>query len=320
MSRLAIFIGLLLIIVSCNNSTPSGRYISESDTGFSPDIRSASAKINKDPDNSELYYLRGNAFYFEKRYKDAILDLEWACKLNATQPLYHLKAAESYLALDSAQPINAREHLTTAIKLKSDFHEAKALLAYLMLARQQYGDAEKLYLELQQVPDYREKSLVYRAVAAKEQKDTASALNLLQLVLKENSENYDATMQYTLLLMAQRDPQSLMWAKKAATMNEFNDEALYHYGLACQWEESYKTAMELYERTLKLNPNHVMARYNMAVIEFEFDNYSTAADHCKKIIESAPDFKKAYILQSKCEEKLGNKKAAQKLLQAASRI
>jgi len=312
MRRLAILIGLLLIFAACNNTSQSGRFIDESDTSFSLDIRSASAKINKNPQNAELYYLRGNAFYYEKRYKDALIDLEWACTLDEKQPVYHLRAAESYLSLDSAQSIKAKEHLNSAIQLKPDFYEAKSLLAYLMLARQQYTESEKLYLELQQIPDYREKAIVYRAIAAKEQKDTTSALKLLQLALKENSENYDATMQYTLLLMAKRDPESILWAKKAATMNEFSDEALYHYGLACQWEESFKTAMELYERTLKLNPNHVMARYNMAVIEYEFENYQTSLEHCKKIIDVAPDFKKATMLLSQCNEKLGNKKAAQK--------
>lgn len=304
MSRLAIFIGLLLIFASCNNSETSSRYISESDTSYSADIRSASSKINKDPKNPELYYLRGNAFFFEKRYKEAQADLEWAISLDAKQPVYHLKLAETFLALDSAQPLKAKNHLEIALKIKPDFHEAKLILAYLMLARQQYSEAEKMFMELQQVTDYREKSLLYRAVAAKEQKDTIAAMNLLQLVLKENSENYDATMQYTLLLMAKKDPQYLAWAKKAATMNEFSDEALYHYGLACQWQESYKSAMELYERTLKLNPNHIMAKYNMAVIEYEFDNYKTALNHCNEIIEMAPDFQKAVVLKSKCNEKL----------------
>ena len=304
MSRLAIFSIWLLIIASCNNSNISGRYISETDTNYSVDIRSASAKINKDPKNAELYYLRGNAFFFEKKYKDAIGDLEWAISLNNKQPVYHYKIAETYLSLDSAQPKKAKEHLEECLRLKSDFNEAKSLLAYLFLARQQYTEAEKLYKDLQEIPDYREKALVYRAISAKEQKDTVSAINLLQTVLKENSENYDATMQYTLLLMAKRDPQSLLWAKKAASMNEFSDEALYHYGLASQWNGYYKTAMELYERTLKLNPSHIMARYNMAIIEFEFDNYQVAKSHCDEILRLSPGYIKASVLQKECIKNL----------------
>ena len=306
MSRLAISLIWLLIIASCSNSSISGRYISETDTSYSADIRSASAKINKDPKNAELYYLRGNAFFFEKKYRDAITDLEWAISINDKQPLYHYKIAESYLSLDSAQPKKAKDHLEECLRLKPDFYEAKSLLAYLFLARQQYTEAEKLYKELQEIPDYREKAMVYRAISAKEQKDTNTAINLLQTVLKENSENYDATMQYTLLLMAKRDNQSLVWAKKAASMNEFSDEALYHYGLASQWNGAYKTAMELYERTLKLNPSHIMARYNMAIIEFEFENYQTAKAHCDEILRMSPDYSKAETLQKECIKNLTN--------------
>ncbi len=306
MSRLAISLIWLLIIASCSNSSISGRYISETDTSYSADIRSASAKINKDPKNAELYYLRGNAFFFEKKYRDAITDLEWAISINDKQPLYHYKIAESYLSLDSAQPKKAKDHLEECLRLQPDFYEAKSLLAYLFLARQQYTEAEKLYKELQEIPDYREKAMVYRAISAKEQKDTNTAINLLQTVLKENSENYDATMQYTLLLMAKRDNQSLVWAKKAASMNEFSDEALYHYGLASQWNGAYKTAMELYERTLKLNPSHIMARYNMAIIEFEFENYQTAKAHCDEILRMSPDYSKAETLQKECIKNLTN--------------
>ncbi len=306
MSRLAISLIWLLIIASCSNSSISGRYISETDTSYSADIRSASAKINKDPKNAELYYLRGNAFFFEKKYRDAITDLEWAISINDKQPLYHYKIAESYLSLDSAQPKKAKDHLEECLRLKPDFYEAKSLLAYLFLARQQYTEAEKLYKELQEITDYREKAMVYRAISAKEQKDTTTAINLLQTVLKENSENYDATMQYTLLLMAKRDNQSLVWAKKAASMNEFSDEALYHYGLASQWNGAYKTAMELYERTLKLNPSHIMARYNMAIIEFEFENYQTAKAHCDEILRMSPDYSKAETLQKECIKNLPN--------------
>ena len=306
MSRLAISLIWLLIIASCSNSSISGRYISETDTSYSADIRSASAKINKDPKNAELYYLRGNAFFFEKKYRDAITDLEWAISINDKQPLYHYKIAESYLSLDSAQPKKAKDHLEECLRLQPDFYEAKSLLAYLFLARQQYTEAEKLYKELQEIPDYREKAMVYRAISAKEQKDTTTAINLLQTVLKENSENYDATMQYTLLLMAKRDNQSLVWAKKAASMNEFSDEALYHYGLASQWNGAYKTAMELYERTLKLNPSHIMARYNMAIIEFEFENYQTAKAHCDEILRMSPDYSKAETLQKECIKNLPN--------------
>jgi tetratricopeptide (TPR) repeat protein len=86
---------VLIVAISCNSNRNSGRFISETDTSFSEEIRSVSAKINANPDDAELYYKRGNTFYFEKKYKDAILDFETAIALNPKQALYHYKCVRN---------------------------------------------------------------------------------------------------------------------------------------------------------------------------------------------------------------------------------
>ena len=67
-------LSLLVFTQSCNKKTAQ-RYISETDTSYSLDIRNVSKKINADPENAELYYLRGNAFYFLDQFSDAEIDL-----------------------------------------------------------------------------------------------------------------------------------------------------------------------------------------------------------------------------------------------------
>jgi len=157
-------------------------------------------------------------------------------------------------------------------------------------------------------------------IAYKEQKDTIKAESIIDRALTINPENFDAVMQKVLLLNERRDPQTFAWADKAVRMNEFSDEALYTMGLIKQNELKYADARTFYERVIKINPNHVYAHYNLAVIQSLFDNHQECIDWCDKVLDLNPSFDKALALKGYSYEKLGNKKAALQEYKAALSI
>jgi tetratricopeptide (TPR) repeat protein len=287
-----------LIIFACGKSLPDGaRYISDTDTTFSADIRSISAKINLDPGNAENYYLRGNSFYFSNKFKDAIVDLNTAIAISPKNALYHLRIGESYLSLDSANYDGANKHLNEAVKLNPKYDEAIFLLAKLYVARQQYAEAEKLLNRIVDMPDYNEKVLILKSVALKEQKDTIKAIQIIDKVLVINPNNFDATMQKAMFILDKDPNMALKYIDKAIVLNEFSDEAIYTKGLLMQRLGNYKDAVKLYEKVNKINPFHVLAYYNRAVVESLFENYDDVVKYCDKCTELNPTFDKAYTLR-----------------------
>ena len=315
-----VFSIVLIVAFSCNNHRNSGRFISESDTTYSEDIRSVSAKINQSPATAELYYKRGNTFYYEKRFKEAILDFEYAITLNQNQPFYHLRCAESWISMDSTNSEKTKFHLIKAIELKPDYYNAMSLLGKYYLARQQYPKAIEIYDKLINQQEFADQAFVMMAVAYKEQKDTVKAEAIIDKALTQNPENFDAVMQKVLLLMNRNDVNLDQWANKAIRMNEFSDEALYTYGFILQKQLKYADAVGFYERVIKINPNHILAHYNTAVIQSLFDNYTEAIDWSEKTLDLNPEFANAMALKGYCYEKLGNKKAALTEYQAALSI
>ena len=311
---------VLTIAISCNSPIGNRKFISDTDTSYSEDIRAISAKINANPEDPELYYKRGNTFYYEKRYKDAVSDFEAAIELNPKQPLYHFRCAETWVSMDSANAEKTKFHLTQALSLKPDYHEASALLAKYYLARQQYPEAIKLYDALIEQPDFADAAFVMLSISYKEQKDTIKAEAIIDRALTVNPENFDAVMQKVLILNHRNDPQTVAWANKAVRMNEFSDEALYTLGLIAQKQLKFADATGYYERVIKVNPNHVYAHYNLAVIQSLFDNYDECIDWCDKVIDLNPNFEKAYALKGFAYEKMGNKKAALQEYKAALSI
>jgi tetratricopeptide (TPR) repeat protein len=301
---------VLIVALSCNSNRNSGRFISETDTSFSEEIRSVSAKINANPDDAELYYKRGNTFYFEKKYKDAILDFETAIALNPKQALYHYKCSESLISMDSTNSNKTKEHLVKALEIKPDYPEASYLLAKYYLARQEYDKSIGLLKSLTNQMDFSDDAYVLMSIAFKEQKDTASAQKVIENALLKNPENFNAVMQKTLFLYQSNDPTTEQWASKAVRMNEFSDEALYTYALLMQKKEKYAIAIEYYDRAIKVNPNHILAHYNIAVIQSLFENYEESIDWCNKTLDLQSTNANAHCLIGFNQEKLGNKKAA----------
>jgi len=321
------FIRSLIVIVfitafmsDCKNSASKGRYISEKDTSFSQDIRDISAKINKEPGNAELYYRRGNAFFYQKRFKDALIDFETASSIDSLNALYQFKTGECILQHDSANPQQVLRRVKRAVELKADFHEAKYLLAKLFVARQQYDEADKIFKELKSVADYSDKAWFGSGQILLEKKDTATALKSFEGALQANPQHYPSVMQMAMVYLLKKDPLCLKYFDRAISINEFSDEAFYGKGFYKQMNKQWADAIALYDQARTINPAHKLSIYNSAVIEMGFDNYDKSLELCDKLLEMDENFAKALSLRGDLQLKKGNKKAAKEDYLAALRI
>ena len=310
-----------LFLVNCNQNFPEGALIiSETDTSYNEDILSVTKKIQKNPSLAENYYLRANAFYFQKEYNLAIQDFTTSLQLEPKNPLYRYRLAESYLEKDSANYEEASKQLKTAIQIKPDYAEAQYLYAKLLLARQQYDQSEPILKQLAQNPDFATKAQLLRVVAYKEQRDTLKALAILDKILIEDPNNYDATMQKAMFLMSSDLELASQYVDKALVIDEFSAEALYAKAFILQQKEKFADAEILYNRVIKINPAHVFAHYNLAVIQALFDNHDAVIDLCGKILDLETENYKAHTLRGYAFEQKGNKKAARMDYQAALNI
>ncbi|MBL7812587.1 MAG: tetratricopeptide repeat protein [Bacteroidetes bacterium] len=308
--RAAVVILCVLGMLACHSGKVKGRYISEKDTAFSQDIRDISAKINKDPDNAELYYRRGNTFYYQKKYKDALLDLGTAIELDSMNPAYHFLMGESALKMDSADSKLAMKHLQKAVQLKPGFHEASLLLGKLWLARQEYEKAEPLFTTLTTQASEADKGWLYLGICYKEKKDTNRALSAFERSMQANPQNYDAVMQKADLLAARRDELALKLYDRALVINEYSDEVFYAKGLFLQKLNRYEDAIKHYDRARNLNPGHILAHYNSAYIYMLFEDWVKALDMCNRTLDLDAGNANALALRGYVHEKQGDKKSA----------
>jgi tetratricopeptide (TPR) repeat protein len=311
-------ISVALFLVNCGQNYPEGALIiSESDTSYNEDILKVTRKINADPQSAENYYLRANTFYFQTKFDAALLDFQTASQLEPKNPLYRYRLAETYLEKDSANYEEAAKQLQSALQLKADYAEAQYLYAKLLLARQQYDLSEPLLKALVKNVDFGVKAQLLQVVSLKEQKDTVKAIQILDQILLNDPNNYDATMQKALFLLEKEPNTASQYIDKALVIDEFSAEALYAKALLKQRSSQYADAEILYNRVIKISPSHVFAHYNLAVVEALFENNDAVVELCSRVLDLEPSNHKALTLRGYAFEQMGNKKAARKDYQAA---
>jgi tetratricopeptide (TPR) repeat protein len=302
--------GLLLLGSGCKDAAQHERYISETDTTYSKDIRSVSKKINADPKNAELYYNRSTAFFFEQNYKQAVLDIDYALVIDSVNALYYLKKGQYLMAGDTANAKEAEKSYRRALSLKKDFIDAYNELAYLMFAKQKYTEAEQNYTESNKLDPANPAPYFYLGLIAKEKGDTAKALLLFEKTLVYDSRHYDALMQLGNYYAGKEDKKALLFLDQAYAVNEFSDEALYAKALFLQNQGKYKDAAALYEQVAKMNPAHIFCRYNLAYINGIFNNYEHAISLLDEVVDLDPENADAYTMRGAMKEKLKNSTGA----------
>ena len=302
-------ISLLVFTQSCNKKTAQ-RYISETDTSYSLDIRNVSKKINADPANPELYYKRSNAFFFEDNFKQATLDIEYALQLDSVSPLYNFCRGKYLMAGDTANAKEAEISFLKAIKTDPKFFDAHLDLAKLYLAKQSYEKSQEAYTKANKLDPSNPTPYFYLGIIAKEMGDTSKAMLLFEKTLVYDSKHYNAIMQLGNFYAETHNRKALLFFDRAMEINEYSDEAMYAKGLFLQKDRKYKDAAALYATVAKINPSHILCRYNLGFIEALFDNYQKAITHLDETINLAPEYADAYTLRGLMKEKLKNSTGA----------
>lgn len=309
------------IMMGCGgNSTTNERYIAESDTMYTEDVRSISKRINDNPSDAKLYATRANTFYYEDNFGEAIEDISYAIKLEPKNAVYHFKKGEYLMRLDTLKTKEVKESFETALELQPDFPEAAVQLAKIYIARQEYNKAEVLLSDILYKNKTNAQAYFYRGISKKEQGDTLTAVDAFTQALIYKDDYLEACMQLGDLYAIKGNDLALQYFNKALAIDEFSYEALYSKGLFLQKKQQYKDALIHYEKTVEINPGHRLAYYNMAYIHLLFENYTRAIEYSDEVINLDPGNDNAYYLKGLCFEMTGDQAQAKELYEKSLEV
>ena len=226
------------------------------------------------PDNSKLIISRIGAYDSQKKYDEALNDLELIiAKFGKKTDLLQEKSRFLLILNDTASALNV---LDTIIKIDSTNVAAWSQKGLICLTKDENAKALEYYSKAIKNGSTFEGDFINRGVLLKEKKDYRGAL-----------ADYD----------------------KAVELAPNDTIALFNRSNIRTAVGDLSNALKDLNRLLEIQPNYYEAIYNRSLINMQLNKFDAVVADISKIIKKYPNFLPAYEIRAMAYEKLGNSKA-----------
>ena len=272
-----LFISILTVLLCCI-SCNSHKY-----NNIPEPLAELCKKIDKSPNNSDLYQQRAEYYLGKKQINEALADILHAIKLNDKNSAYYVTLADIYLVKTETDMVE--EALQKAIAI-DNYNEAYLKLAELYFFQQMYDECDKTIEKAVRLQNHNPKAYLTKAAMLKEIGDTTGWLRMLQLVIDQDPKEVLAYSDLAYYFQKKLDPLAISYYKNALEITP-NDKILnYNLGRLYQDLCEYDLAKEQYENLIAIDPNSYPAYNSLGYIALNFEeNFEDAVRYFSKAIE-----------------------------------
>jgi len=246
-----------------------------------------------EPNNSDIFLNWGISLIKQRKFVEAREKLQKACKLNMSNftALYFWGIVE----LELGDNEKAKAKFQLIISVIHNHYEALYYLAYIKFKEKNYR--ESLNYALRSLEFYTKKTETYMLIAENYMflGDEANSLKYYEMGEKEAPVNYYFLISWgTTLQKFNQFEESKTKFQSAVEMDSEND-----LGYACLGLSNYRTnntdeAMEIFDKTLKINPQNIVALENLGQIHFEKQEYQISISYFEQVIKNSAKAIKNY--------------------------
>lgn len=329
MKKVIWLVALCIAMVACNEKPQKDetQQSGEVHPATANPISLYSDSIAQDSMRADLYLMRARAYLAAEQVSAAMIDINRSISLNPNDVDSYLMLADIYYMMGSETNVTAT--LNRAVEI--DPFDARPLVKLgelnLLLGNFQlsYGYLDKAL----KLGTYNPKAYFVRGMfSIVAEKDTVNALKNFMLAYEQDDSFFDAAEQISRIYSVQQPPYALDFMRK--TQRRFPEqvtaryelalylqshgepeEALQHYDtLLMEQPDNYmvlfnkayvnfvylqdnETALELFDRTLEVNPNYLDALYNKGRVLERMGKYSDAMLLYKEVLKRQNDYQLA---------------------------
>ena len=283
-----------------------------SDIGNTGDatIDDITAQIAQNQDNANLYALRGELFYDQNNYDQAINDLNKAISLDSTQALYYHLLADSYL--DYVRSREALETMELAAELFSERLPTLLKLSEFQLILTKYEDSMRTIDQvLRQDPQNADAYFMF-GLNFKETGDTVRAINSFKKAVDIEPELTDAWISLGQLYASLDDPIAESYFDNAIKTEPENPLTWHAKADYFSDQEELQKAIEIYQKIMVFDPQYEEAYFNAGLLYLDMDSIPKAHHQFNLAINIYPAHIRAYYYRGLSAEMMGNNEQAKR--------
>ncbi len=267
------------------------------------------SKIEKNPQNADLYNERAKYYFEAKDAASALKDIQMAIVLDSTKANYFLTLSDVCFVMGSSG--DAKTALGKCILLDSKNIEALLKLSELYLYVKQFKTSIDFTDKVLKVDINNAKAYFRKGMNFKELGDTAKAISSFETTVEQDPDYYDAFMQLGIIAAIKHNALAVEYFKSAILLNSKSIEAYYSLGMFYKDRGELNRAIETYTTILQIDPTNKNANYNLGYIHFEYLKlYNEALEYFSKSFDADKKYYTAVYMRGLCYETLGNVKAA----------
>lgn len=273
-----------------------------------PTIDGLTQAIAADRDDPELYVKRGDVFFENRGYDEAIRDYTKAIQLDTMQPVYYHKLADAYLdyfksrqALEILKTAAERfpEHIPTLLKL-SEYH----------LILTQYEESMKAIDKVLKVDPQNAEAYFMFGMNFEERMDTVRAINSYQKAVDLDANIVDGWINLGQLYAGLGDPLALRYFDNATRIAPRDITALHAKADYLTATEDLEGAVALYRKIITLDPQYEEAYFNSGLLYLDMDSLSRAEQQFDLTVKTSPTHIRAYYFRGLSRELQGKNAGA----------
>lgn len=249
------------------------------------------AKLKKNPKNPELHYERAVVLQKRDRITDAIASIKNAIKYDDDNVGYYIFAADLYLRNGDLKASYA--DLQKALELDPKSIEAYSKLGEISFFNRDYDRAIESIDKVIEMDPVNAKAHFMLGFLYKETGDSTNAVRNFRKVLEIDPEYADAYEELGLLYAAHKNVLGVEYLTTAVNLRPNNVIARYGLALLYQDLDDYAKAVEEYNKILVIDSAHANSLNNLGYIELLNGEYDNAISFFDRALEANPLFVEA---------------------------
>jgi len=268
-----------------------------------PAIDQLSAAIVQNPEDGSLFAARGEQYYLNESYDEALADLREAINLQPDIiPYWHLLAD---IQMDYFQSRPALETLEQTVRRFPENKKSYLKLAEFQLILKLYEAALSTLDQLEQIDPLLADLFFMRGLVYKEMEQTDVAIENFKLAVQQDAEIIDAWINLGQLYAQKEDKIALDYFNTAIEIAPGSIEARHAKGYYLQDINDLEGAVAVFKEIGTINPQYHEAFYNAGLILLDLDSLESAYQQFDIAVQTKPTEARYYYYRGVTLELMG---------------
>lgn len=272
-------------------------------TTGNPAIDQLSIAIGQNPEDGSLYAARGEQFYLNESYDEALTDLEQAVSLAPDVITYRHLLADIYL--DYYKSRQALETMEACVEKFPKDRLSRLKLAEFQLILKMHESSIATLDQLEIIDPQLADVFFMRGLNLKELGQTDEAITNFQKAVQLDASLVDAWINLGQLFTLKEDPIARKYFDTAIEIAPGSMEPMHAKAFYLQEINELQASVDLFQEMGQLNPQYDDAFYNAGLILLDLDSLQEAYNQFDIAVQTRPMEAKYYYFRGVASELMG---------------